>query len=124
MNEILKTVLVCDDEPLILEAAGYVIKKEGYQLLTASNGRDALQIARENQPDLILLDVNMPEMTGLEVCQNLKRDNKTKKITIIMFTANVQASDHSKAINFGADDFIEKPFSPKDLRAKLSELFD
>lgn len=119
-----KTILVCDDEPLIVEAAGYVVKKEGFKLLTAFNGRDALKIAQENIPDLIMLDVNMPEMTGFDVCRNLKSNDKTKEIIIMMFTANVQASDYSKASNLGADDFIEKPFSPKDLRIKLHELFD
>lgn len=119
-----KTILVCDDEPLIVEAASYVVKKEGFNLLTASNGNDALRIARENIPDLILLDVNMPEMSGFDVCQNLKGNDKTREIAIIMFTANVQTSDYSKASNLGADDFIEKPFSPKDLRAKLHDLFD
>ena len=118
-----KTVLVCDDEPFILESVSYVVKKEGFHLLTASNGKDALQTARTLMPELMLLDINMPEMTGFEVCQQLKDDETTKHICIIMLTANVQADDMEKAKQFGADGFIAKPFSPRELRTKLHELF-
>lgn len=119
-----KTILACDDEPSILEILDYVVNKTGFNLLTAENGTDALRMAQQNIPDLILLDGNMPEMTGFEVCQILKNDDKTKDIIIVMLTANVQASDIDRASQNGANDFIMKPFSPKDLQAKLHELLD
>jgi len=117
-----KTILACDDEPIILEIVEYVVKGENYNLITADNGKDALQTAREAKPDLIMLDDNMPELTGFEVCKILKNDNETKNIIIVMFTANTQASDYEKAKAYGADEFIKKPFSPKELKQKLRDL--
>jgi len=114
-----KTVLVCDDEPIILEAVRYIVEKEGYRLITAEDGAEALRLAREQIPDLMLLDVNMPELTGFEVCEILKNETATKNICIVMFTANVQASDYEKAEQLGADGFIQKPFSPKELKLEI-----
>jgi len=119
-----KTILVCDDEPIILEAVNYIIGKEGYNLLNAENGSESLQMARDNMPDLMLLDGNMPDKTGFEVCEILKGDSITKDICIIMFTANVQASDYEKADLVGADGFIQKPFSPKELKLQLHKYLD
>jgi two-component system, OmpR family, alkaline phosphatase synthesis response regulator PhoP len=120
----LKTILVCDDEPIILEAVNYIIGKEGYNVLNAENGEESLKMARENIPDLMLLDGNMPDKTGFEVCEILKNDSATKGICIVMFTANVQASDYEKADQVGADGFIQKPFSPKELRLQLHKYLD
>lgn len=117
-----KTILVCDDEPIILEIVEYVIKGENINLFTADNGNDALRLAREMMPDLILLDNNMPELTGFEVCKILKNDDKTKEIIIVMLTANTQASDYELAKSYGANDFVQKPFSPKELKLKLHKL--
>lgn len=114
-----KTVLVCDDEPIILEAVSYIVEKEGYRLITANDGAEALSLAREVIPDLMLLDVNMPELTGFEVCEILKNEVVTKNICIVMFTANVQASDYKKAEQCGANGFIQKPFSPKKLKYQI-----
>lgn len=119
MKNATKTILACDDEPIILEAISYIIVKEGYNLVTAENGIEALNIAREMLPDLMLLDVNMPELTGFEVCEMLKNDDKTKALCIVMLTANVQASDYSRAEKAGANGFIQKPFSPKELKIKI-----
>ena len=116
------TILVCDDEPIILEIVEYVVSGENFNLITADNGKDALRLAREAMPDLIMLDDNMPELTGFEVCKILKNDDQTKDITVVMFTANTQASDYEKAKLYGANDFIKKPFSPKELKLKLYEL--
>ena len=121
MIDHIKTILACDDEPMILEAVAYVIAKEGYRLITAEDGKQALEMARENLPDLMLLDVNMPELTGFEVCEILKNDAETKNICIVMFTANVQATDHEKAEQVGANGFITKPFSPKALQQELRD---
>ena len=124
MDEKTKTILACDDEPLILECVSYVVNKEGYKLLMAENGKDALIAAREHMPDLMLLDVNMPEMTGFEVCKQLKSDKKTRNIYIIILTADVQSSHVSQANEAGADEFMSKPFSPRNLKIKLHELLD
>lgn len=117
-----KTILACDDEPIILEIIEYVVKGEDFNLHTADNGKDALRLAREIMPDLIMLDDNMPELTGFEVCEILKNDDKTKNIIVVMFTANTQASDYEKAKLYGANDFVQKPFSPKELKLKLHKL--
>jgi len=122
MSSNTKTILACDDEPIILEIVEYVVKDENYNLITADNGKDALQIARKAKPDLIMLDDNMPELTGFEVCKILKNDDETKNIIIVMFTANTQASDYEKAESYGANEFIKKPFSPKELKLKLRDL--
>ena len=122
MNTDYKTILACDDEPIILEIVEYVVSSQNYNLITADNGKDALRLAREAKPDLIMLDDNMPELPGFEVCKTLKNDNETKDIIVVMFTANTQASDYEKAKLNGANDFVQKPFSPKELKLKLHEL--
>jgi len=124
MSDTSKTILVCDDEPIILEAVNYIIGKEGYNILNAENGEESLKMARDNIPDLMLLDGNMPDKTGFEVCEILKNDDATKGICIVMFTANVQASDYERADKIGADGFIQKPFSPKELKLQLHKYLD
>jgi len=124
MQEAIKTILVCDDEPIILEAVNYIIGKEGYIVLNAENGEESLKMARDNIPNLMLLDGNMPDKTGFEVCEILKNNSATKDICIVMFTANVQASDYERADQVGADGFIQKPFSPKELRLQLHKFLD
>jgi len=124
MSDTSKTILVCDDEPIILEAVNYIIGKEGYNVLNAENGEESLKMARDNIPDLMLLDGNMPDKTGFEVCEILKNDDATKDICIVMFTANVQASDYERADKIGADGFIQKPFSPKELKLQLHKYLD
>jgi len=124
MSDTSKTILVCDDEPIILEAVNYIIGKEGYNVLNADNGEESLKLARDNIPDLMLLDGNMPDKTGFEVCEILKNDDATKDICILMFTANVQASDYERADNVGANGFIQKPFSPKELKLQLHKYLD
>jgi len=111
-----KTVLICDDEPLIREAISYSVKKEGHQFLMANDGGEAFLMASEKNPDLILLDVGMPVMTGFEVCERLRASPDGDKYKIVIITAFGQASDIEKAKNAGATEFISKPFSPRDLR--------
>ncbi len=119
-----KTILVCDDEPLIIEIIQYITDKSNYRIITADNGRDALLVAREQRPDLIVLDVNMPEMTGYEVCEELKSNEDTKDIIIVILTANVQVKDYEKSKQIGADEFIGKPFEIDILRDKLKKLLN
>lgn len=115
-------VMVCDDEPYILESVAYVIEKEGFDVITAEDGEEGLNMAREEKPRLIFLDVMMPKMTGYEVCQALKSDPETKDIHVIMLTARGQDSDQQTASDVGADEYMTKPFSPRKLKQRLREL--
>ncbi len=111
-------VLVVDDEIPIQRIVKFNLEKEGYIVFLADNGKKAVESVKQNAPDLILLDVMMPEMDGYEVCKMLKKNGKTKHIPVIMLTARGQESDEKKGLSSGADDYITKPFSPK----KLMEL--
>ena len=106
-------VLLVDDEPDIVEIIGYNIKKENYQLETATNGREALVKVKEFQPHLILLDVMMPIMDGMETCKRIRAVDAYKDILIVFFTA--RGEDYSQVAGFdaGADDYITKPIKPK-----------
>jgi DNA-binding response OmpR family regulator len=97
---------------------------EGYECVTAINGREALQKARETLPDLIMLDIMMPFMDGFEVCRELKADAATRDIPVIMLTAKSQQVDIQKGKDAGADDYITKPFRPSTLRKKFNEVLD
>ena len=117
-----KKILVCDDEPYILMALTDAVEMEGYDCVTAINGKEALQKAREEHPDLIMLDIMMPFMDGYEVCRELKADPATRDIPVIMLTAKSQQLDINKGKDVGADDYITKPFRPSTLRKKFNEV--
>jgi len=117
-----KKVLVCDDEPYIVESVSYVVKKAGFEVLVAEDGQEALEAGRREKPDLIFLDIMMPKLTGYEVCRQLKDDPDTRGAYIVMLTARGQEEDERKALEMGADEFMTKPFSPRKMRAKLVEL--
>ena len=119
-----RQILVCEDEPNILTSISFVIKKEKFELLTAEDGEEALKVAREKKPDLILLDVMMPKMTGLEVCRILKGEEATRDIYIVMLTAKGQEADEREGIKAGANEYIKKPFSPRQLTEKIHEILD
>jgi two-component system alkaline phosphatase synthesis response regulator PhoP len=119
-----KKILVCDDEPYILMALTDAVEMEGYECVTAINGKEALEKARETLPDLIMLDIMMPFMDGFEVCRELKADAVTRDIPIIMLTAKSQQVDIQKGKDAGADDYITKPFRPSTLRKKFNEVLD
>jgi two-component system alkaline phosphatase synthesis response regulator PhoP len=117
-----KKVLICDDEPYIVESVSYVVRKAGYEVIVAEDGEEALQKGRDERPDVIFLDIMMPRMTGYEVCRRLKESPDTKDTYIIMLTARGQEEDERKALEMGADEFMTKPFSPRKMRAKLHEI--
>jgi len=119
-----KKILVCDDEPYILMALTDAVEMEGYECVTAINGKEALEKARETLPDLIMLDIMMPYMDGFEVCRELKADAATRDIPIIMLTAKSQQVDIQRGKDAGADDYITKPFRPSTLRKKFNEVLD
>jgi len=118
----MKKVLICDDEPHILESVAYVARKEGYLVLTAQDGETALRLAREERPGLVLLDLNMPIKSGYQVCEEIKSDPQTRATYVIMLTAKGQESDRARGVAAGADEYITKPFSPRKLRLRITEI--
>lgn len=116
------TILLVDDEPDILEFVGYNLKKEGYRVLTASNGERGLQLARENKPQLILLDVMMPGMDGIETCDQIRKEKELENTLIAFLTA--RGEDYSQVAGFdaGGDDYITKPIKPKVLISRIKAL--
>jgi two-component system alkaline phosphatase synthesis response regulator PhoP len=109
-------LLVVDDEQSVLDLLVYNLKKAHYEVLTATNGRQALEIARHAEPDLILLDLMLPEIDGLDVCRELRH---TSKVPIIMITARGEELDRVVGLELGADDYICKPFSVRELMARI-----
>ena len=105
-------ILVVDDEPSIVRPLTFILKKKGYEVLTASNGEEGLHVARTEKPDLIFLDVMMPKKNGYEVCQELKNDPEFKKIYIIILTARGVEPTEEEKQQIGANEFMSKSFSP------------
>jgi DNA-binding response OmpR family regulator len=119
-----KKVLVCDDELYILESVSFVVRQEGYDVLTAEDGNQGLLLFREEHPDLVLLDVMMPGRTGYEVCREIKSDKRSSGTYVILLTAMGQERDVEDGYRSGADEYMTKPFSPRFLRKRLHELLD
>lgn len=115
-------ILLVDDEPDILEIVGYNLKNEGYQILTAKNGVEAVKIAKKEIPHLIILDIMMPEMDGIEACEKIRATKELENVLITFFTA--RGEDYSQVAGFdvGADDYITKPIKPKVLVSKIKAL--
>jgi two-component system, OmpR family, alkaline phosphatase synthesis response regulator PhoP len=116
------TVLVVDDEHDILELIRYNLEKEHFGVRTVETGEDALRVARETKPDLIILDIMLPGMNGTEVCKRLKSDQQTRSIPVLMLTAKSSSSDVVNGLELGADDYVTKPFIPSVLLARVRAL--
>jgi two-component system alkaline phosphatase synthesis response regulator PhoP len=116
------TILIVDDEVDILDFVGYNLRKEGYKVLTANNGRDAINVAREKLPQLIILDVMMPEMDGIETCRELRSIKALKPSIITFFTARNEDYSQIAGYDAGADDYIAKPIKPRVLTSKVNSL--
>src|SRR2546423_13498895 len=112
-------VLVVDDEAPIVEAVAYNLRKEGYEALTASDADQALQVARKEQPDLIILDVMLPSASGFDVCRTLRAEGS---IPIIMLTARAEETDRVVGLELGADDYVTKPFSMRELMVRVKTI--
>ncbi|MDD5496388.1 MAG: response regulator transcription factor [Candidatus Omnitrophica bacterium] len=112
-------ILIVEDEKDIVKMLEYNLKKEGFKTLSDRNGEDALDSAKKEHPDLVVLDLMLPGMDGFEVCKALKADSKTSAIPIIMLTAKSQESDKVVGLELGADDYVTKPFSPRELVARI-----
>jgi len=115
-------ILIIDDEQDILDLLSYNLKKEGFSILTAKDGISAKETARKTNPDLIILDLMLPGIDGLELCRFLKKDSKTAPIPIIMLTAKGQEMDKVTGFEMGADDYVTKPFSVKEITARVKAL--
>jgi two-component system phosphate regulon response regulator PhoB len=115
-------ILVVDDEPDALEILGFKLKEAGFAPLFAKDGTKALAAARDERPALIVLDLMLPEVDGLEVCKILRRDPATAMIPIIMLTARAAEMDRVIGLELGADDYVTKPFSPRELVLRIKKL--
>ena len=117
-----KTLLVADDEPNIVISLEYLLKREGYTVLVAHNGQEALEAIAIHRPDLVLLDVMMPVKTGFEVCQEVRASDTLQHTKILMLTAKGRDTDMTKGLALGADGYMTKPFSTHDLVKKVADM--
>lgn len=117
-----RTILVVEDEPILRDTIVYNLRAEGYDVLTAGDGATALDTAQRSRPDLVLLDVMLPVLDGLEVCRQLRQRSETTDVPILMLTARADETDKVVGLELGADDYVTKPFSWRELRARVRAL--
>jgi two-component system alkaline phosphatase synthesis response regulator PhoP len=119
-----KKILIADDNENIRDALTYLLEDEGYLLNMAKDGSDALKKVREFHPDILFLDIMMPEINGYEVCRIIKNDPALKGIYVIMLTAKGQVAEQERGKEVGADEYIVKPFSPMEILSKIKNILD
>ena len=119
-----KKILACDDEKHIVRLVQVNLERAGYEVVTAMDGKEALQKVADENPDLVVLDVMMPYMDGFEVLQNLRRNPSTRDIPVIMLTAKAQDADVFKGWQSGVDCYLTKPFNPMELLSFVKRIFD
>ncbi len=110
-----KRVLICDDDPVILRLIQVNLELEGYEVLLAHDGQDAIEVAMAEQPQLIILDIMMPRLDGYQTCERLKADDATKDVPVVFLSAKAQLSDIEKGKEYGVSEYLTKPFDPSDL---------
>ena len=115
-------ILLADDEPNQLELMSFNLTNAGYSIIKATNGKEAIELIENHSPDLIILDWMMPKMSGIDVCRTLRSRSETKQIPIIILSARSEDSDKSLGLDTGADDYISKPFSPKEFISRVKAL--
>ena len=115
-------ILVVDDEPDITALVAYHLAKTGYRVSTATNGADALKSAREERPDIVVLDLMLPGLSGYEVLAELRKRDETRDVGVILLTARREEADRIKGLSLGADDYLTKPFSPHELALRVAAL--
>lgn len=113
------TIAIVEDESNIVELIKYNLDREGYRTISANNGRKGLELIKQELPDLVILDLMLPELDGLSVCKQLRSDAQTKSIPIIILTAKSEEADRVLGLEMGADDYVTKPFSPRELVARV-----
>jgi DNA-binding response OmpR family regulator len=119
-----RRVLLADDDPSLLRLISTTLGTDDFDLLQAGDGHEALEVARRERPDLILLDINMPRLNGFEVCQALKHDPETANIKVVVLSARGSVADRARGRECGADDYFVKPFSPIQLLNKVYALLE
>jgi DNA-binding response OmpR family regulator len=119
---LVKKILVVDDEPNIVRSLAYILKKEGYDVSTAKDGEQAMDMVRDSKPHLMILDVMMPRKSGYDVCEEVKSDPDLRDIHVMMLTAKGQVGDREIGLSKGADEYLTKPFSPRLILNKVKEL--
>ncbi|MFQ6015167.1 MAG: response regulator transcription factor [Anaerolineae bacterium] len=117
-----KRVLIVDDDPNALRLIGYTLEQEGFEILTAADGHEALEVAQRELPDLIILDIMMPSMAGFETCLRLREIPITSHIPILVLTAKAQEADQILSFKAGADEYLAKPAAPDEIVAKVNQL--
>ena len=117
-----KRVLIVDDEPNIVISLEYLVKREGYEAAIAPDGEAALAALAEQTPDLVVLDVMLPKMNGFELCERIRADPRWRATKILMLTARGRETEVARGLRLGADAYVTKPFSTKDLVAQMNEL--
>ena len=115
-------ILLVDDEPAQLELLRYNLEKAGFETIQAENGRDAILLTEEHEPDLVVLDWMMPETSGIDVCRELRARAETRLLPILIVSARGEEGDRSLGLDSGADDYVSKPFSPRELVARVKAL--
>ena len=115
-------ILIADDEPNQLELMAFNLERAGFSAIRAQNGKEVIELVEENNPDLIILDWMMPKMSGIEVCRSLRSRSETKLLPIIILSARSEEGDKSLGLDSGADDYVSKPFSPKELISRVKAL--
>jgi two-component system, OmpR family, response regulator ResD len=116
-RSIVAKVLIVDDEPNIREIVGLYLRRDGHSVVSATDGEEALEVFRESEPDLVILDLMLPKMSGLEVCRRMRAD---RKVPMIMLTARGEEEERIVGLSLGADDYVVKPFSPRELAARVA----
>jgi DNA-binding response OmpR family regulator len=119
----MERVLIVDDDPDIQRLVSYNLSRAGFQITTASTGRTALEAVQEQPPDLIILDLMLPDVDGMEVCRTLRQRENSRRIPIIMLTARGEEIDRVVGFELGADDYVMKPFSPRELVLRVKSIF-
>lgn len=119
-----KKILIADDEPNIVISLEFLMKREGFNVLIANDGEEAVQRIRSERPDLVLLDVMMPKKSGFEVCQEVRSDPELANLRILMLTAKGRDTEVAKGLALGADAYMTKPFSTKELVAKVHSMLE
>ena len=110
------TILIVEDDPDTLEIVAMYLRRDGHKVVTAGDGRDGLRLAREASPDLVVLDLMLPGLDGMEVCRSLRAESQ---VPVVMLTARVEEEDRLAGLDLGADDYVTKPFSPRELAARV-----
>ena len=117
-----KTIVIADDEPHVLRSLEFILKKQGYRVVTATNGEEALERVKSNNPDLVFLDIQMPKMDGNTVLRKLREETQFQDLYIVMITAKGQEVDRLNSLESGANEYVTKPYSPRKLVSRVQEI--